>query len=266
MILALLLEYGLEKEKLAAVGVSSGGPLNTHSGVIQSPPNLPGWSNINLREFFSSLLPGIPVYLENDANATAVAEHRWGAGKGVDNLAYLTCGTGIGAGIILDGKLYRGKYDLAGELGHAVIVPGGPLCLCGKRGCLEAVASGGAIGRIGSEFFSKPRMTGRDVIELAQSGDFGAKKIVQDAAYFLGIGIANLLQTLNLERVIIGSLALYAGQSFLDTVRATVKDNTWPSIYEKSSIVCSGLGERTQDLAALAIAVPMEHSGHNREE
>jgi glucokinase len=226
------------------------------TGKILSPPNLPGWDDIPIRDFLSERFPGPVVLVENDANATALAEHRWGAGRGVANLAYLTCGTGIGAGIILNGALYRGKSDLAGEVGHAVIVPEGPVCLCGKRGCLEALASGSAIGRIGAQEFGVPDMAGKDVIDLALAGDERAREIVLRAAYYLGIGIANLLQTLDLERVILGSLAVYAGESYLARVHFTVAQNTWKAILDSVAIVPSGLGRKTQDLAALAVALP----------
>jgi len=266
LISCLLKENQITAGDLKSIGVSCGGPLSSANGTILSPPNLPGWTEVPIRDFLSRQFVGLPVFVENDANATALAEHRWGAGKGYSSLAYLTCGTGIGAGIVLEGKLFRGKSDFAGEVGHAVIIPNGPLCLCGKRGCLEAIASGGAIGRIGAKFFGDPSMSGKDVINLAKSGNVDAVRVLREAAFYLGIGIANLLQTLDLELIIIGSLATYAGDEYLDTVRETVKENTWPSIADSAHIVCSGLGERTQDLAALAIALPMELSGNFAEQ
>jgi glucokinase len=243
---------------LYSIGISCGGPLDSKTGTILNPPNLPGWVNVSLQAFFSGRFGVRRVYIENDANATALAEHRWGAGIGCDNLAYLTCGTGIGAGIILGGQLYRGKGDLAGEIGHAVIIPDGPLCLCGKRGCLEALASGSSIGRIASQELGIPGLTGKDVFNLVKTGNELAATVVSKAAFHLGIGIANLLQTLNLDRVIIGSLASYAGEKYLDEVREAVRANTWKSIFEGTKIIPSGLGKGTQDLAALAVALPIE--------
>jgi glucokinase len=255
----------LDPGKLKSIGVSCGGPLNSRTGVILRPPNLPGWTDVNIRHFLSSRFPGVAVLVENDANATAIAEHRWGAGRGFNNLAYLTCGTGVGAGIILDGHIFRGKGDLAGEIGHAVILPDGPECLCGNRGCLEALASGGAIGRIGAKQFNRPDMTGKDVIELAKGGNIAAQEIVYQSAIYLGIGIANLLQTLDLEVVVLGSIAAYAGEIYLDTVRESARKNTWASIFDSTAIVMSGLGFGTQDFAALAVALPMVEIADFRE-
>jgi glucokinase len=179
----------------------------------------------------------------------------WGAGRGFDNLAYLTCGTGIGAGLILNGRLYRGKNNLAGEIGHAVIVPDGPVCVCGKRGCLEAFASGASIGRAGKAYYEDEAVTARVVCERARSGDTAAMGILLGAARALGVGIANLLQTLDLQCVVLGSLAVYAGDLIMAVVAQTVDENCWPSIRTGVSIVPAGLGESAQDLAAVAVAL-----------
>jgi glucokinase len=243
------------QKSLVGIGVSCGGPLDPTTGTILSPPNLPGWADVPLKSFLHERFSDVPVEVENDANATALAEGRWGAGRGLSSFAYLTCGTGIGAGLILDGKLYRGKHDLAGEIGHAVVIPNGPLCQCGKKGCLEAVASGSSIGRIGAKAYGDSSVTGRTVIERARLGEQLAIDVLLDAAFYLGIGIANLLQTLDLERVIIGSLAAYAGEIYLEKVRQTVIENAWESVRSGMDIIPSGLGSQTQDLAALAIAL-----------
>jgi glucokinase len=243
---------------IKSIGVSCGGPLDPTAGTVLNPPNLPGWKNVPLKSFLEAKYQGLPTLLENDANATALAEQRWGAGVGLKDFAYLTCGTGIGAGLILSGHLYRGKRDLAGELGHAVIVPNGPECLCGKRGCLEALSSGGAIGRAGAVAYGDLSVTGKIVIERAAAGDSVATGILMNAAFYLGIGIANLLHTLDLQRVVLGSVAAYAGGLFLKEVRETVSSNTWSSICHDVSIVPSGLGPQSQDLAALAIALSVE--------
>ena len=159
--------HGTLLSELAAVGVSCGGPLNSRTGMVHAPPNLPHWVDVPLRALLEADL-GLPVTLENDANATALAEHRWGAGQGCRDMAFLTMGTGVGAGLILDGALYRGRRDLAGEIGHATIYPGGVPCLCGKRGCLEAMASGTSIGRMGRERFGEDGLTAHDVCARAR--------------------------------------------------------------------------------------------------
>ena len=139
---------GVALTQIDAAGVSFGGPVDTGAGIVLTPPNLSAWKPMPLQTLLEADL-ALPVTLENDANATALAEFRWGAGQGCADMAFLTLGTGIGAGLILDGRLYRGRRDLAGEIGHATVWPNGPLCPCGKRGCLEALASGTSIARMG---------------------------------------------------------------------------------------------------------------------
>ncbi len=238
-----------------SVGISCGGPLDSKTGVVLRPPNLPEWDNVPIRDFVMDRLSVRVVALENDANATAVAEHEWGAGVGVGNMAYLTFGTGMGAGLILDGKLFRGKRDFAGEIGHATIYPDGPICLCGKRGCLEAIASGGAIDRIGRERYGDQTVNAAIVCERARGGDAVALGIIDEASRALGIGIANLLQTLDLEMVILGSLALKAGDLFLQPVRRYAEHYAWDSVMDGVRIVPAGLGFEAQDKAALAVAI-----------
>ena len=245
---------GIAPRDVAAVGVSCGGPLDSRRGVVLNPPNLPEWRDVPLKQALSDRLGAQVIALENDANATALAEHRWGAGRGAANLAYITFGTGIGAGLILNGALFRGKREFAGEIGHATIEPDGPLCLCGKRGCLEALASGGAIDRVARERFGNPAASAAFVCEQARLGNATALEIADRASRALGIGIANLLQTLDLERVILGSLAVKSGDIFLDPVRAYAAAYTWPSVMEGVEILPAGLGIRAQDLAALAVA------------
>ena len=247
-------EADVKPAALAAAGVSYGGPVNTRTGLAQSPPNLPGWGDLPLQALLSTEL-GLPVTVENDANATALAEHRWGAGAGCADMAFLTLGTGIGAGLILDGALYRGRSDLAGEIGHATIYPGGPLCACGKRGCLEALASGTAIGRMGRERFGEPELTAHAVCARARLGDGIALSILADAAEALGLGLANLLHTLSLERIVLGTLAVHAADLLLEPVRVATKAHCWPQIWEGVSIVPAALGDAAQDKAALAAAL-----------
>jgi glucokinase len=246
---------GSTPKRMAAVGVSCGGPLDRARGIVLNPPNLPGWRDVPLREFLIAKLQLDDVTIENDANAIALAEHRWGAGQGVENLACLTFGTGIGAGLILNGKLFHGKHDLAGEIGHAVVDPDGPECLCGKRGCLEAMASGGALDRIARARFGEGA-SAITICDRARQGDPECAGIVESAAMALGVGVANLLQSLDLEMVILGSLAIRAGDLFLEPIREHARRNTWPAIFEGVKIVACGLGEEAQDKAALAVCRP----------
>ncbi len=246
-------DLGCAPSDAAAVGVSCGGPLDSATGVVHSPPNLPGWGDVPLRDLLEADL-GLPVSVENDANATALAEHRWGAGRGCSEMAFLTMGTGIGAGLILDGALYRGRGDLAGEIGHATVWPDGPPCPCGKRGCLEALASGTAIGRMGRERFGLDANTSHEVCERARTGDPIALAIMADVAHWMGLGLANLLHTLNLERVILGTLAVHAGDLLLDPIRRETERHCWPRAWAGVQILPAALGDAAQDKAALAVA------------
>jgi glucokinase len=248
------------------VGVSCGGPLDTKTGVIFAPPNLPDWKEVPVRAFFEEAL-GLSVRVENDANATALAEWKFGAGKGAQNVVFLTMGTGIGGGLILDGRLYRGTNDLAGEIGHQTILLNGPQCGCGKRGCLEALASGPAIARLARESLlygrqkrvlalagGKPAdITAAHVIEAAQEGDAFARQILAEAGTYMGLGIANLIQILNPERVILGTIAVHAGDLILTPIRAAVAEYAWPRSSAVCEILPAALGDRAQDLAAIAL-------------
>ena len=246
--------HGASLSEIAAVGVSCGGPLDSRTGTVYAPPNLPKWEAVPLKSLLEADL-NLPVTVENDANATALAEHRWGAGIGCADMAFLTMGTGIGAGLILGGKLYRGRRDLAGEIGHATIYPGGVPCLCGKRGCLEAMASGTSIGRMGRERFGEDTLTAHDVCDRARLGDPLALSVLADASLAMGIGLANLLQTLNLERIVLGTLAVHAADLLLEPIRAATQAHCWPRVWDGVSIVPAALGDSAQDKAALAAAI-----------
>ena len=247
-------DYGCQMSEIAAVGVSCGGPLDFETGTIHAPPNLPGWEAVPLKALLEAEF-GLPVWVENDANATALAEHRWGAGRGCWDMAFLTMGTGIGAGLILNNALYRGRSGLAGEIGHMTLVPNGPLCLCGRRGCLEALASGTAIGRMGRERFGEDTVTAHDVCDRARLGDPVAREIIAEAAYFMGLALAALLQTLNLERIVLGTLAVHAADLLLEPIRQAAQENCWPSVWAGVTIVPAALGDSAQDKAALAVAL-----------
>lgn len=262
----LIQDAGHQISEVTAIGVSCGGPLDTRTGVIHAPPNLPEWVNVPVKEFFEQAFH-VRTVVENDANATALAEHRFGAGRGTSNMVFLTVGTGIGGGIIIDNQLYRGTNDLAGEVGHQTILPNGPRCGCGKRGCLEALASGPSIARLARESLAYGRhkrvlslaggkpdaIRTEHIVQAATEGDPFAIGILEEAGTYLGIGIANLIQILNPEMIILGTIAVHAGDLILAPVRAAVKEYAW----ERSSRVCqirpALLGDEAQDLAAIAL-------------
>ncbi len=253
-------EAGTAPEEMTALGVSCGGPLDSRTGVVYSPPNLPRWDAVPLKALLQDEF-SLPVSVENDANATALAEHRWGAGVGCRDMAFLTMGTGIGAGLILNGELYRGRNDLAGEVGHATAMPGGPVCPCGKRGCLEALASGTAIGKAGQKRYGDPSVTARIVCDRARLGDEIAQQIVAEAACWMGVGLANLLHTLNLERIVLGTLAVHAADLLLEPIQEATRAHCWPRVWEGVAIVPAALGDAAQDKAALAVAMAAKKDG-----
>jgi glucokinase len=254
-------ENKVDAQTLAGIGISCGGPLDRTTGTILRPPNLPSWEAVPVRDLVQKRFPGLRVELDNDANATALAE--W------NTMVFMTVGTGIGAGLILDGRLYHGTNDLAGEVGHQTIKIDGPLCACGKRGCLEALASGPAVARLAREGLSygrgkslidtaggnKSEITARHVVDLAKAGDSYCRSILEEAGTYLGIGIANVIQILNPEAIVLGTLAIHAGDLLLDPVRRAASEFAWLRSLQCCKIVPAELGDRAQDLAALCLVI-----------
>ena len=250
---------------VVALGISAGAPADAKRGLVFNAPNLSFTGTVGESDFgvplaalLSQELGGLPAALENDADATALAEYRFGAGQGCDNMAFLTVGTGIGAGLILDGKLHRGASGAGGEVGHIAVVPDGRLCKCGLRGCLEAYASGPSLVRVAQERGFTGGTTGQGVIAGARYGDKAALFAVSQAGEMLGRGIASLVMLLNVERVVLGTLAVHAGDLLLPTVRETVTQHTWPRLHTNLTIVPAALGDRAQDLAALCVAASVK--------
>ncbi len=256
----------LSPAELAGVGVSCGGPLDTETGVVYAPPNLPGWDEVPLRAWLESAL-SLPVFVENDANASALAEWSFGAGRGCRHMVYLTMSTGIGGGIILDGRLYRGPNDTAGEVGHMTIVENGPVCGCGKRGCLEALCSGPSIARRAREKVqaahgsrmvdlagSEPAcITAETVMDAARQDDPAAREIVDETARYMAVGLGNIVNILNPEVIVIGTILVKAQDLLLEPIRAYLRCETWPRVYDKVRVVPAGLGDEVGDLAAIAV-------------
>ncbi len=261
---------GLEQEAISAIGVSCGGPLDTKTGIVYSPPNLPGWDALPLKAQLESEFQ-MPVTIENDANASALAEYRFGGGCGYNAVLYMTMSTGIGGGIVLDGQVYHGANDSAGEVGHQILLPDGPLCGCGKRGCLEALCSGPAIARraqaaIRNEKASATALLdlagGRiedvrseHVLEAARHGDPLALQLVEETGYYMGWGIANLVNILNPDIVLLGTIAIAAGDLLLNPIRKTVSEFAMTRPAEAVKIAPAQLGAALGDLAAVALVV-----------
>ncbi|MFM7319919.1 MAG: ROK family protein [Armatimonadota bacterium] len=235
-------------------GISAGAPTDNATGTVFAAPNLPGWGAQGdpLAERLSADLGGLPIRIENDADATAMAEHRYGAGRGTRTMAFLTIGTGVGAGLVLGGKLHRGMRGAGGEIGHIAVVPrGGRTCPCGLRGCLEAYASGPSVVRVAIERGYQGDPTGAAVAAAARAGDPAASHAFRQAAEMLGRGLATLTMLLNPERIVLGTLAVHAGDLLIDPIRRTISRRVWARLDEGLTVVPAALGDRAQDLAAL---------------
>jgi glucokinase len=208
----LLENVGGKREDMVAFGCSSPGVINSDTGLVAMNHNV-GWVDVPFRELLSDHF-GVPVALEMDANAAAVGEYWQGAAKGLHSFAFVIVGTGIGAGIMLNDQIVHGAHGTAGEIGHTVLIPNGPLCGCGKHGCLEALASGLAIARKASAALLLGRdttlrhldepLTARHVVEAARAGDAVAREIIDEAAYYLGIGLANLITLFDPQAIVLG--------------------------------------------------------------
>ena len=244
-----------ERGRVAAVGVSIGGPLDTGAGVILSPPHLPGWDRIPLRALLEERL-GLPVHVEHDAKAGALAEWMFGAGRGAQDMVFLTAGTGIGAGIISGGRLLRGAGGGAGECGHWRIAEDGPLVF-GKRGALESYASGAGIAALAAERhpdrFAAAAVP--ELVGLARAGDPDALAVLAESGRRLGAGLALLVDLLAPEVIVLGTLARHLGELWLGPAREVLAAEALPGHVARCRIVPSELGERIGDVAALCAAI-----------
>jgi glucokinase len=261
-----LAETGVDKAEIVGIGVACGSPMDAEQGIILGPPNLQSWNPVPIKSLLEAEF-GLYTQLENDANAGALAEWLFGAGRGKRHVLYMTMGTGIGGGLILDGQLYRGANGNAGEVGHMRVVPqGGPLCACGKRGCLEAFCSGPAIARrtrvalknapdspILEMAGSLEAVTAEHLFLTARRGDALALQLVDQTAHYMGVGLANVIQILNPEVIVLGTIATEQGDFFLDRVRRVVQEETWPQMSEVVEILPSPLGNRVGDYGAISV-------------
>jgi len=248
-----------------AAGFSVPGPVDHERGAVLAPPNLPGWQNVPLRDRMSERL-GIPVRLENDANAAALAEWRFGAGRGAQNLAYLTMSTGVGTGLILDGRLYRGHRGRASEFGHTCVEWEGERCACGQRGCLEAYLGGAAWSRRLREIApatsqvcalagSRELVSPKHVVAAAGEGDAFACEEMERFNHYLARAIAALAFALAPEVVVLGTIATAAGEALcFEPVRARVETQVWPALRDELRILPIGLGEQLPYYAGVCVA------------
>jgi glucokinase len=251
---------------LAAVGVAAPGPIDVSNSEVLNAPNLPKFRRTPLKALLERELEA-PVVLENDANAAAVAEQRLGHGRNVENMVYITVSTGIGGGIIIDGRLYHGFRGGAGEFGHMTIDPKGPLCGCGKRGCWEAFASGTAIAheaarRLLSHDQSPSRLAdgkgdsldARMVCEAALAGDRLSQEILNFSAFYFGVGLANVVNVFSPELVVVGGGLTNAGELFISPAFKTCRAWTFPFHADNVRLEVTYLGDDIALLGALELA------------
>jgi predicted NBD/HSP70 family sugar kinase len=247
-----LAEAGIERSRLIGAGLGLPGPVDQSSGVIGSSAILPGWVGVAAGDEMRRRLD-IPVIVDNDANLGALAELTYGAGRGATDLVYLKVASGIGAGLILGGRLYRGWGGMAGELGHILVDPEGPVCRCGNRGCLETAASTGALLEMLRR--SHGDLTVPEMLRLAHEGDLGCRRVIADAGRVVGSAAAVLFNVLNPQRLVVGGDLADAGDLLLDGVRSSVRLSALPAAADAARVVPGVLGERAQVLGALALAV-----------
>jgi glucokinase len=264
----LLTAKEIDQSSVRAIGVAAPGPIDSRSGVVTAPPNLPGWHNVPLASLFHDEFD-LPAYLENDANAAALGEHRFGSGRGYNHMVYVTVSTGIGGGFIFDGRLYTGATGGAAEVGHMTLVPEGPLCSCGNRGCLEVLASGSAIAREARRYVQRglptlvaeladsdlERITAKLVSEAAERGDDVANAILDQAMRYLGIGLANLTNLLNPELMVIGGGLSKMGDRMFRPVRRAIDLRAFPNAAQALELRRAELGDDVGLLGAAAVAI-----------
>lgn len=257
----------LTSENTYSIGISCGGPLDSRRGVIMSPPNLPGWDNVPIVSILSDEF-GIPAAIHNDANACALAEWTFGAGKGSRNMAFLTFGTGLGAGLIIDGRLYSGTNDNAGELGHIRMSDFGPVGY-GKSGSFEGFCSGGGIRQLAQSLVKERLQMGQTVswcpdgdvekinakvvADAAGQGDPLAREIFDISSRYLGAGLSILIDILNPELIVIGSIYARNEDMMRPVMEKVIAREALPLASEVCKVVPAALGESIGDYAALSV-------------
>lgn len=246
----------------AALSVSVGGPLDIKRGILTAPEHLPNWHGADLKGWLEARY-GLPAYIEHDGNSGALAEYHFGAGQGARILIFLTFGTGLGAGIMIDGKVLYGVTDLAGEVGHMRIAPDGPTSH-NKSGSWEAYASG--VGLVHLARMRQPRrwpepLTTRAIVSAALEGDPDALALVREAGTWLGRGLAALVDILNPDRIVVGTLGVVLGDLILEPARAAMRAEALALSAAACQVLPAGLGARLQDVQALMGAIDRHPRG-----
>jgi glucokinase-like ROK family protein len=274
----LLSKSNLTFEQILAVGVGVPGPIVADAGMVFSPPIMPGWDRYPIRDTLQNRW-GCQVSLSNDAELGALGEWAAGSGRGERNLAYIKVGTGIGAGLLIDGQIYRGVTGSAGEIGHLTIDENGPMCTCGNQGCLEALAGGRAIARQAQEAVRKnvrtqlagitpvEKITALEVAEVARHGDLVAQEILKQAGLHIGIALAGVVNLFNPGLVVLGGGVAQIGDLFLEPIRQAVQKRSLPASVRAVRITTAVLGRRSSSMGAIIQALTIAlHLLANRKE
>lgn len=273
-------EQGLLAAELGGIGISCGGPLDARAGVILSPPNLTAWEEVHIVDHFRAAFR-VDTVLENDANACAVAEWKFGAGRGAANMIFLTFGTGLGAGLILNGKLYGGSTGMAGEVGHVRITQGGPVGY-GKAGSLEGYCSGGGLAQLGRRMVEEEVKAGRcplllstcgsaekinakEIALLAEKGDPLCREIYRLSGEKLGVGLSILVDLLNPDVIVIGSIFARSRDLLWDACNEVMQRECLPQSYAHCRVVPSMLGDGVGDVAALSVIMEAHRPEQEKE-
>jgi glucokinase len=243
--------------EITGIGIGSTGPVDPISGQFGEVDFLPGWRMQNPGEDLSRMF-NVRTALENDADAAALAEASWGAGKNKSRLIYVTVGTGIGGGLVFDGRLYRGVDGSHPELGHQVIDPSGPLCSCGYRGCWESLAAGPAMvawvdANAPADYRHRDNLTAKRICQLAQEGDALARQAVERESYYMGLGLANLINLFTPDVIVLSGSVMKSAPLFLDGIRAVIRRGCRFVPFEKAEIILASLGEDANLIGAARV-------------
>jgi glucokinase len=261
-----LAQTGIQRDSIEGIGIGCAGHINHRTGRVFTSSNLPGWEDYPLRETAKQRL-NMPVVIDNDSHCAALGEYLFGAGRGTQHMCYVTFSTGYGMGVIIDGKLYRGAIGSTGEIGHTIVVPKGELCICGKRGCVMAYASGLALSRFACERVcsgeptslreicgvSPDYISGETIAQAARGGDRLALELIENAAYYFGISLANILELFNPEVIVIGGGLARMGTILMDPCFRAMRENTHPELRDATRFEMSQLWDDAGLIGAAAL-------------
>ncbi|MGK5639137.1 ROK family transcriptional regulator [Streptomyces sp. URMC 126] len=252
LVKTLIAATGIDPGKIVGVGLGVPGPID-ESGVLGSTAILPGWAGTNPRDELAARLD-VPVHVDNDANLGALGELVWGAGRGAADLAYIKVASGVGAGLVINGQIYRGPGGTAGEIGHITLDESGPVCRCGNRGCLETFTAHRYVLPLLHSAHG-PDLTAPRMVRLARDGDAGCRRVIADVGRHIGSGVASLCNLLNPSRVVLGGDLAEAGELVLAPIRESVGRYAIPSAARQLEVVPGALGGRAEVLGALALVL-----------